>query len=45
LKKYRDYLEETIKEKTKEIDEKKNLDNAIKVFVGREQIIRSLKKQ
>ena len=46
LKKHRENLEEMIKERTKELVEKnKELDNALKVFVGRELTIRDLQKR
>jgi DNA-binding NtrC family response regulator len=44
LKKHRDNLEELVKERTKELEEKNaELDEAMKMFVGRELIIRKLK--
>lgn len=46
LKKYHETLEDTIKERTKELEEKnKKLDDAMKVFVGREIKIRDLEKR
>ncbi len=46
LRKHRDHLEELIIERTKELEQKNNeLDNALKVFVGREQTIRELQKR
>jgi len=46
LKTHRDHLEELVKERTKELEEKnKKLDNAMKVFVGRELTIRDLQNR
>jgi len=46
LAKHREQLEELVKERTKELEEKnKKLDNAMKVFVGRELTIRDLQKR
>lgn len=46
IKKYRDHLEEKVIERTKDLEEEKNkLDNAVKVFVGREIRIRNLEKE
>ena len=46
LKKHQEELEETVKERTKELEVKnKKLDDAMKVFVGREQKIRDLEKR
>jgi|GEM_PF-2596549 len=46
LSKYRDQLEILVTERTKELEEKnKELDKALKVFVGREQTIRELQKK
>lgn len=43
LKKHREHLEETVKERTAEVDEKnKKLNDQMRVFVGREQKIRNL---
>ena len=43
LAKHRNHLEEMVNERTKELDEKnKKLDNAMKVFVGRELTIKKL---
>lgn len=43
LAKHREYLEEMVSERTKELNEKnKKLDDAMKVFVGREMTIRNL---
>ncbi|MBU1013646.1 MAG: PAS domain S-box protein [Bacteroidetes bacterium] len=43
LKKHREHLEELVKERTKDLETKnKELDNAMKVFVGRELAIRNL---
>ncbi len=46
LKKYREGLELMIKDRTQELESKNaELDNALKVFVGREQTIRELQRQ
>lgn len=46
LKSNRDHLEEIVQERTKELKEKnKKLDDAMKVFVGRELTIRDLQKR
>ncbi|MBT3382654.1 MAG: PAS domain S-box protein [Prolixibacteraceae bacterium] len=46
LAKHREQLEDLIKERTRELEEKnKKLDNAMKVFVGRELTIRDLEKK
>lgn len=46
LKNHQKYLEELVKERTKELDEKnKKLNNSMKVFVGRELTIRDLQKR
>ncbi len=46
LAKYSEQLEEMVKERTKELEEKnKELDNALKVFVGRELTIKKLKEK
>ena len=46
LKKHREHLEEMVKERTKELEDKnKELDKAMKVFVGRELKIRDLQKK
>ncbi len=46
LKKNRDHLEEMVKERTRELEDKnKELDRAMKVFVGRERKIRELEKR
>ena len=46
LAKYRDRLEELVKERIKELEDKnKELDNAIKVFVGRELTIKKLQER
>lgn len=43
LKNHREHLEELVEERTKELEEKnKKLDDAMKVFVGREQKIKQL---
>jgi PAS domain S-box-containing protein len=43
LAKYREQLEEMVNERTKELkDKNKELDNALKVFVGREMTIKKL---
>ena len=42
---YRNYLEELVKERTLELQEKnRELDNAIRVFAGREMTIRDMRK-
>jgi PAS domain S-box-containing protein len=46
LKKHRDHLEEIVETRTQQLEEKnKELDNALKVFVGRELTIRDLQRQ
>lgn len=46
LKKHRDHLEELVRERTKDLIAKnKELDNAMKVFVGRELTIRNLQEK
>jgi len=46
LKKHRDHLEELVKERTADLEAKnKELDNAMKVFVGRELTIRNLQEK
>jgi len=46
LKNHRNNLEEMIQERTKELEEKnKELDNTLKVFVGRELTIKNLQKR
>ncbi len=46
LKKHRENLEELVLERTRELDEKnKKLDEAMKVFVGRELRIRNLESK
>ena len=46
LKKHHDHLEEIVKERTKDLETKnKELDNAMKVFVGRELTIQNLKER
>lgn len=46
LKKYREHLEELVKERTKEVEEKnKKLSNQIKIFVGRELKIKNLENE
>ncbi len=46
IKKHRDHLEELVKERTAEVDEKNQLlSDQMKVFVGREQKIRDLEKR
>jgi len=46
LKKHRDHLEEMVEERTRELEEKnKKLDDAMKVFVGRELTISDLQKK
>jgi len=46
LKKHREHLEELVKERTKDLETKnKELDNAMKVFVGRELAIRNLQER
>jgi len=46
LKKHRDHLEELVTERTKELEEtNKDLDSALKVFVGRELTISKLEKR
>lgn len=46
LKKHREQLEELVKERTKDLETKnKELDNAMKVFVGRELTIRNLQER
>jgi len=46
LEKHREHLEELVKERTVELEEKnKKLDNAMKVFVGRELTIRDLQNK
>ncbi len=45
LAKHRVHLEELVKERTQELQDKnKELDNAIRVFVGRELTIRDLRR-
>jgi PAS domain S-box-containing protein len=46
LKKYREYLEEMVKKRTKELEEKnKELDSALKVFVGKKLTIKNLQNR
>ena len=46
LIKHRETLEETVEERTKELKEQnQKLDKAMKVFVGREHMIRKLQRE